>query len=66
MECQVCEIEHFQHYLFFLFNQGIMVTKAECEMCAVYEEGAVPQLKAFIRVPQFKNEKFSTELLTTF
>ena len=65
MECQVGETEHFRHN-FFPFNRGILATEAAREMCAVYEEGALPQIKAFSRLRQFKNEKFSTEVLATF
>ena len=52
--------------IFFPFNRGILATEAAREMCAVYEEGALPQIKAFSRLRHFKNEKFSTEVLATF
>ena len=52
--------------IFFPFNRGTLATEAACVMCAVHEKGAVPQIKAFSRLPQFKNEKFSTEVLATF
>ena len=40
MKSEVGEIEHFRHYLFFLFNQGIMDTELGREFYVVSEEGA--------------------------
>ncbi|XP_052822023.1 histone-lysine N-methyltransferase SETMAR-like isoform X2 [Octopus bimaculoides] len=58
MECQVDKTEHFQHHLLFAFNQGVEVAKVAHEICAVYEEGAMPQSTDCCRFPCFKNGNF--------
>ena len=49
MEYQVEKNVHFQHLLFFAFNQGSKAAKAACDIFAVYGENAITSHTSIIR-----------------
>lgn len=45
---------HFRHYSLFAFNRGVKFTEVACDICTVYEDGAMTQTSAHRWFSRFK------------